>query len=182
MQNTIYVSLPSYRDKRCSSTLHFMFSNADCPHLIRVGVLDQSTCSDSCTPPAQWRDQVRRVHMQHNHAKGPLYARQLLCNMYQGEAYYMMIDAHMHFAPHWDTKLIQEHTHLRNRCGVEKAHYQRIRTTVKVRYAKRCGASHMQSTADHKRPSVPGCQYIAARNAIEHVPTHALLVLPLCVL
>jgi len=40
--------------------------------------------------------------------------------MYNGETYFMMIDAHMTFASSWDTKLKREYAHLKYRCGVAK--------------------------------------------------------------
>ena len=53
-------------------------------------------------------------------AKGPLYARQLLCAMYNGESYFMMVDAHSTFCDHWDTLLKQEYRHLKYHCGVPR--------------------------------------------------------------
>lgn len=121
MDERIFVTVPTYRDHRCSTTLYDLYANADKPGLIYTAVLDQhADDTDSCHVPDKWSRNVRRTSMPHEEAKGPLFARQLLCDMYQGETYFMMIDAHMKFAMGWDTKLKGEYAHLKYRCGVAR--------------------------------------------------------------
>lgn len=49
-------------------------------------------------------------------AKGPTFGRYVAATMYQGESFFMMIDAHNKFIPRWDTIIIREYlrtVHLR---------------------------------------------------------------------
>ena len=119
---TIFVSLPSYRDTDCTRTLVSLFENADQPNNIFVGLYEQNHPNHSeeqCTlvhnPSLSNREaQIRRVRVTHTDAKGPLWARTHITRLYRGETFMLMIDAHSVFLNHWDTRMKNELHYLRN--------------------------------------------------------------------
>ena len=105
---SIFVSIPSYRDTRCTDTVASLFSAADRPHLVFVGVFEQvhpRKPRERCQVPPAHVHQVSVDTVHYSEAKGPLWARQRVCEMYNGEAYFLMIDAHTTFVSHWDAVL-----------------------------------------------------------------------------
>ena len=98
-ESTIFVSIPSYRDSECSHTLQNLFTTAQFPHRIRVGVVVQN-CSaldddvlhhvDAC-----WHIYIRPLDIDYRDAQGPMYARYLAQKLYHDEEYYLQIDSHM---------------------------------------------------------------------------------------
>lgn len=105
---SVFVSIPSYRDTRCTKTVVSLFSTADHPHLVFVGVFQQlhpHKPKERCRVSPVHVHQVSVESVPYGEAKGPLWARQRVCEMYNGEAYVLMIDAHTTFEPHWDTIL-----------------------------------------------------------------------------
>ena len=129
---TICVSVPSYRDYECSETLYNLFSKADNPERVFVYVFEQNCLSseltnekEDCIPKSLKfkhfeETNIQRVTIPSKQAKGPLYARQHIFDMYQGEEYCLMIDSHSDFDQHWDTYMINELTYLRNEKGIDK--------------------------------------------------------------
>lgn len=106
-EDTIFVSVASYRDKECSATIRDMFAKADKPTRIFVGVCEQNSndAGEACVPPAMPAN-VRRVSIPHLEAKGPTYARYLCSTLYQDETWYAQIDSHTRFVKGWDSKSI----------------------------------------------------------------------------
>lgn len=107
-EDTIFVSVASYRDSECSATLRNVFEQADRPDRVFVGVCEQNSgaVEEACTGPVLPKN-VRRVSIPHLEAKGPTYARYLCSTLYQGEAWYMQIDSHTRFVKGWDTKAVE---------------------------------------------------------------------------
>lgn len=117
---TIFVSVASYRDPDCMSTLQSMFENADNPGRIVAGVCEQNTSDgkELCLPAGfAWHDNVRRISLPHREAKGPTYARFLCSTLYRGERYFCQIDSHTRFVKGWDAKAVA----MLQRCGSDKA-------------------------------------------------------------
>lgn len=107
-EETIFVSVASYRDGMCSKTIKNLFENADKPARVFVGVCEQN---DSASPeeacvPAALPAHVRRITIPHLEAKGPTYARYLCSTLYMGETWFCQIDSHTRFAKGWDTMAI----------------------------------------------------------------------------
>lgn len=121
---TIFVSIPSYREAECSNTLNSLFSKARNPYRIFIGVFEQNDLDsekEKCTVNDKYKSQVRKLKVPHTEAKGPLWARmQIAKDLYKGENYYLMIDAHSTFLKDWDSRLIQQLNYLRNRHNVPK--------------------------------------------------------------
>lgn len=117
---SIFISVPSYRDPECVRTLVDCFQKATCPFRIFVGVCVQDEAYDP-NPEVEYRsmvsrgmtrdfyDQIRFVRIPARDAKGPMYARSLIeQQLYRGEKYYLMIDSHTRFIAGWDEECIKE--------------------------------------------------------------------------
>lgn len=103
---SIFVSVPSFRDSLCSSTVNGAFEMAERPDMVFVGVCEQNLeQAERCAPFGTRGDHVRVVSMPHDEAKGPCYARYVCSTLYRGEQYYMQVDSHTMFVRGWDDKL-----------------------------------------------------------------------------
>lgn len=124
INNDIFVSIASFRDSECILTLKELYTNAQNPQNVYCGVYTQidnnnnhEQCYDSNFP---FNTNVKRLIINYKEAKGALWARiQIFKNLYAGEKYILMIDAHSHFVKHWDSKLIQYLEKLKSK-GVPK--------------------------------------------------------------
>lgn len=129
-EETIFVSVASYRDAKCSTTVDSLFENADRPGRVYVGICQQNDeeADVDCERSAkhrQYRKQIRTMRLSHFDAKGPTWARYLCSTLWQGETYFLQIDSHSLFSKGWDTKLISMVKKLRAK-GIEKpiiSHY-----------------------------------------------------------
>lgn len=135
---TIFVSIPSYRDKDCKNTLIEIFNKAVHPDRINVGVFMQNSShsEETCMYPSnsdtqsikqskshyQIREnQIRYMSTDYKNAKGPLYARkQIIDKLYQNETYFLMIDAHTMMRENWDVNMIRMLETLRMEHNVKK--------------------------------------------------------------
>lgn len=125
----IFVSMASYRDRWCPSTLLSMYLNATTPSRVRVSLVEQVTASDvRCVSKAKvdsvtlhpikraafrkWlRLGVMVTYVDAADAKGPAYARYTASlRMRPDDAYFLMIDSHTRFEPKWDATLIAQLT------------------------------------------------------------------------
>lgn len=116
---TIFVSIPSYRDQEAVETVIDLFEKARCPRRVFVGVCSQIAPEDESFLAAYRRrskrrstlgplmDNIRVLEFGHTDARGPMYARSLIeSRLYRGEQFYMMTDSHMVFAKDWDALAI----------------------------------------------------------------------------
>lgn len=118
--DTIFVSIASYRDSDCVNTLVSMFENADRPTRVFAGVCEQNEPDEGevCLPARfRWHDQVRRVSLPSKEAKGPTYARYMCSLLFRDETYFLQLDSHMRFVKGWDTTAIS----MLGKCGSDKA-------------------------------------------------------------
>jgi GT2 family glycosyltransferase len=104
MEETIFVSVASYRDPICTDTLNNIFKNADNPSKIYVGVCQQNNETDKdCLDGFQFeKANVRIIRLPYYEAKGPTYARHLCSTLWNNETYYLQIDSHTAFVKGWD--------------------------------------------------------------------------------
>ena len=135
--NSIFVSLGTYRDPYCPMTLKSLYSNAQNTDRLYVGLLQQNCfeaecrtgvlvggkvetmgsdmdCYEEfCKSPEGIRSnacntgQVRLFNVNESESLGPYMARYLTAKLYRGEQYYLQIDSHSEFVRDWDAKLIQ---------------------------------------------------------------------------
>jgi len=114
---TIFVSVASYKDKDCQTTISQMISNARFPYRLFLGICQQHDPEDpSCFVPDTIRkrfpkfpvENIRTVYLRPRDAIGPMYARRLCSKLYNGEDFYLQIDSHTDFVKNWDEKLINQ--------------------------------------------------------------------------
>lgn len=110
MTDTIFVLIPSYRDRECQHTIRDLFANAANPDRVFVGVCWQVDVQndteyfETCDLP--YTKQIRKRYYSHTDSKGANWARAEAAKLYNGETYTLVIDAHMRFIEGWDDKMI----------------------------------------------------------------------------
>jgi [Skp1-protein]-hydroxyproline N-acetylglucosaminyltransferase len=134
---SIFVSLGTYRDPYCPMTLKSLYSQAEHPERLFVGLLQQNCFEEKCrtgvlkggivetmgkdddcyqlfcASPEGKRSgacntgQVRLYNVNESESLGPYMARYLGAKFYRGENYYLQIDSHSQFVQNWDSKLIR---------------------------------------------------------------------------
>ena len=108
-EETIFVSIASYRDSECMNTIKDLFAKAKNPSRIFIGVVEQNSAkhTEQCVPTDfQYHDNVRKISIPNGEAKGPCYARYLCSTLYRNESYFLQIDSHSTFTQDWDVKAI----------------------------------------------------------------------------
>eukprot|EP01062_Namystynia_karyoxenos_P003656 TRINITY_DN11308_c1_g1_i2.p1 TRINITY_DN11308_c1_g1~~TRINITY_DN11308_c1_g1_i2.p1 ORF type:complete len:485 (+),score=134.05 TRINITY_DN11308_c1_g1_i2:94-1548(+) len=120
---TIFISVAAYRDAEVNMTLRSLFQRAAHPRRLFVGLICQAAPgkeAERCAHPADWdrrcahdewcpMDQIRSRIVDAQHSKGPTFARFLASQLYRGEDYFMMVDAHNVFVRQWDLVVLNEH-------------------------------------------------------------------------
>jgi [Skp1-protein]-hydroxyproline N-acetylglucosaminyltransferase len=110
------VSLVSYRDRRCANTLFELFAHAERPSRISVGVVQQNEESDQdcfeeycrragsyCRP-----DNVRVIKIPARKSRGVMVVRHYASSLYEGEEFFLQLDAHNKVTKRWDALLIAD--------------------------------------------------------------------------
>jgi len=106
-ERTIYVAIASYRDWQCRDTVTSIFSRAQHPERVRVGVVDQivegedgpcdaphQPCKDDPEQPiCKYKSQLDVFQVEASLSIGPVFARHIGHRLYRGEYYYMQSDA-----------------------------------------------------------------------------------------
>ena len=107
-EETIFVSIASYRDLECQKTLKSLYTNARHPSRVFVGICQQNEHEDeSCLYNNNpYANNVRTMTLHASDAKGPTYARFLCSTLYNNETYYLQIDSHTSFVKDWDVLLL----------------------------------------------------------------------------
>ncbi len=103
-KNTIFLSIPSYRDPECEKTILDLFHKAKTPENIYIGVClqyneeldkDLTDFFDTKMKALQYYQNIRVTKMKAEDAKGPCLARAETQKLYMNEEYYLQIDSHM---------------------------------------------------------------------------------------
>lgn len=102
IEETIFVMVPSYRDKDLDNTLTDLYQKATNPELLTVCVFDQSEHDGYVNFD---KTNMHYIHTNHRNAKGISHARNIIQNFYNNETYFLSIDSHMRFTSDWDTTL-----------------------------------------------------------------------------
>jgi hypothetical protein len=101
---TIFLSIASFRDTRCSLTLEDAFKFADDPDSLVVGICEQNAEDpEMCLKKPIKKGEVRVTSVPSDTARGPCVAREKISRLWQGEDIFMQIDAHSSFVKGWDT-------------------------------------------------------------------------------
>ncbi|DBA04050.1 TPA: hypothetical protein N0F65_009397 [Lagenidium giganteum] len=107
--NSIFVTIPSYRDSECQPTIEDLFRKARNASSVFVGLCLQSEQDDPLRQTLEANyPRVRVKWMHYRDAAGPCVARAEAQKLWRGEKYYLQIDSHMRFQEGWDTFLINE--------------------------------------------------------------------------
>jgi GT2 family glycosyltransferase len=116
---TIFISVASYRDDVCMTTLKDIFDNAEYKNRVYVGICQQNKhFNESCYKDGMdesLMQNIRILSIPHLEAKGPTYARYLCSTLYRGERYFMQIDSHTNFEKNWDTIFIEMMSELKSK-------------------------------------------------------------------
>jgi len=105
---TIFVSVASYRDDVCNRTLQSLFSMADKPDNVFVGICQQNKKGDDeCNKGFEGSPNVRIIRIPHYEAKGPTHARYLCSTLLDREEYFLQIDSHSKLVKGWDKLCMQ---------------------------------------------------------------------------
>ena len=111
--NTIFVSIASYRDSVCSTTVESLYSMADNPKNVYVGLCQQNNgkedqdCVNNDSPViSRYIKNIRIIRIPYFEAKGPTWARYLCSTLWDGEQYYFQIDSHTKFVKGWDINVL----------------------------------------------------------------------------
>lgn len=123
--NSIFLSLATYRDENCPNTLSWAYGNATYPDRLFVGLVQQN-CYQDCQSGTQKHggtidappdedclqafcdrlpercSQIRAIKLTEVESLGPYGARFISSKLYDGEQWYMQLDAHMTFLQNWD--------------------------------------------------------------------------------
>lgn len=103
----IFVSVPSYRDVKCSETIDSMFSNARYPDRVVVAICQQNAeAGEMCLKGVVSSGEARLVSIHSSQARGPCKARYLCATLMREEDIYLSIDSHTMFSKDWDVAAV----------------------------------------------------------------------------
>lgn len=110
---SIFVSIAAFCEPLLEFTLDGLFSQAQHPSEIRVGLVDQSLDNNRAwlASKSYWKN-ISYVQIDPIDTRGVSWARSIVFSLYQDETYLLQIDSHTHFAANWDQQLINSLTHL----------------------------------------------------------------------
>ena len=134
-EETILVTIASYRDPECRNTVESIYARAKHPDRIRTVVVDQlrrdlgdvpctqPTTSLSCEDdPEQvlcrYRHLIQSYELDARLAVGPTFARHIANRMYRGEYFVLQVDAHVRFVQQWDSDIVEQWKSAHNEMAV----------------------------------------------------------------
>lgn len=110
----IFISVASYRDNQCVSTIQNIAKNADKPENLRFVICQQNSllerdclkwCKGSKNPVCK---PARIERLSYHSARGPTWARWRIQQEWTGEEYFLQIDSHTRMIKGWDTILKEQ--------------------------------------------------------------------------
>jgi hypothetical protein len=107
IEDTIFVSIAAYRDPELPATIEDCLEKARWPDRLRFGICWQY--GPGAVAPDRFADPKFRVlKLDWWDSRGPCWARSQIMKLWQGERWYLQLDSHHRFAPHWDAKLLAQ--------------------------------------------------------------------------
>jgi [Skp1-protein]-hydroxyproline N-acetylglucosaminyltransferase len=137
MNNNIFISIASYRDKNCPKTIKSIYDNAKYPENIFIGICQQNNeevdidCLQNLDE--NYKSQIRIIRINYKETKGVTHARYLCSTLWKNEKYFLQIDSHTHFIKNWDIKCIYTIDQLKKNNISQKpvlSHYPRDYTDI----------------------------------------------------
>jgi hypothetical protein len=101
----IFVSVASYRDSELVPTVLDALAKARHPQRLRFGVCWQHGDDEDVTP-LLGHPQVDIMDVDWRDSRGACWARAECMKMFDGEDFFLQIDSHHRFVPHWDDKAL----------------------------------------------------------------------------
>jgi UDP-GlcNAc:polypeptide alpha-N-acetylglucosaminyltransferase len=121
-QDTIFVNVVSFRDRRCKESILDMIQKADDPKRIYFGIVEQHVPEDpSCLPHVAAdcqlsdfcvSDHIRSRRINPSESLGATFAKYLGMMLYRGQRYVFVIDSNVYVLPKWDELLVRMHREL----------------------------------------------------------------------
>jgi [Skp1-protein]-hydroxyproline N-acetylglucosaminyltransferase len=131
--DSIFVSMASYRDEYCMETLQGAYNNSAHPGRLNIGLVQQNCnhdcmsgvleggkveptdadpdcyalfCATALGQPHCDEGRVRVLKVEETESVGPFMARYYASKLWGGESWMLQIDSHMSFAENWDSQSI----------------------------------------------------------------------------
>ena len=105
---TVFVQIPSYRDWELPHTVKDALEKSSGENTITFGLHNCIHSEDDLNIDFQNKNIRIKTSIAPNNV-GVLKSRKIANSFYDGEDYYLQIDAHMRFVKNWDNILIREH-------------------------------------------------------------------------
>ena len=143
---SLFIAIASFRDKLCPRTLFNIFTKAEYPSRLFVGVVQQNSPEDGdcfleyCEmmkskmggSDCPYQDNIRMTRVDASEAAGPTWARALGSKLLRDEEFCialsislnelfhigMQMDAHMDMVPKWDVKMMKMWAATENEYGI----------------------------------------------------------------
>jgi hypothetical protein len=118
--NKIFISIPSLRDPTLEATMKIALKNADNPENVIFGVGAQYY--DNEMPEFNFinKNQLKVLKINPDQRPGVVRLRYEISKLITDESYFMSIDSHMLFSPHWDTRCLAWIKELQEKTGKQK--------------------------------------------------------------
>jgi len=125
-KDTIFIQIAAYRDPQLLPTLKDIIKNAKHPENLKFGIAWQHCSHDMWDNVDEYLydPRFKIIDIDYRDSQGVCWARNLVQNLYQGEAYTLQLDSHHRFIENWDVELIDMFKSLRN-----KGHIKPLITT-----------------------------------------------------
>tara|TARA_B110000483_G_scaffold156428_1_gene185738 strand:- start:13581 stop:14513 length:933 start_codon:yes stop_codon:yes gene_type:complete len=106
-ENTIFISIASYRDSELIPTIQDCIKNASMKYHLIFGICIQDENKILSSFPYSGKNfKIKKIH--YTKSKGCSWARKIIQDeLYNGEKYYMQIDSHTRFIKNWNKELIK---------------------------------------------------------------------------
>lgn len=114
--NTIYIQIAAYRDPELLPTIKDCLDKAKYPKNLRFGIAWQHADDDGWDTLDLYKNDKRFtiIDIPYTQTKGTCWARNLIQQHWNGEAYTLQLDSHHRFEQDWDVTLIQMVKDLQN--------------------------------------------------------------------
>lgn len=120
-QEEIFVSIAAYLDLDTKNTILDCLEKARNPERIVFGVCWQY--DDNIQVPADYLEilqakaKVQTRKFFYTESKGPSWARKQASKLYNGETFFLQVDAHLRFIKDWDSLLVSNLNELKKKCN-----------------------------------------------------------------
>lgn len=98
MNNAVFVSISSYRDRECAATVLDMFRKSQDWTRVYAGIVaytmpGNKTAAEDCECPelAPFERNIQRIKLNFTEAKGPTVARLMAADLMKGQAYFLNV-------------------------------------------------------------------------------------------